>query len=53
MPIGPNGGHVRLCGACTKPHGIGEERPADGAAIVGSARVVEEIVNGARTVAFA
>jgi hypothetical protein len=32
---------------------IGEERLADGATIVGAARVVEEIVNGARTVAFA
>jgi uncharacterized protein len=48
-----NGGHVWLCGACTKPRGIGEERLADGATIVGAARVVEEIVNGARTVAFA
>jgi predicted peroxiredoxin len=48
-----NGGHVWLCGACTKPRGIGEERLADGATIVGAARVVEEIVNGARAVAFA
>jgi uncharacterized protein len=48
-----NGGHVWLCGACTKPRGIGEERLANGATIVGAARVVEEIVNGARTVAFA
>ncbi len=48
-----NGGQVWLCGACTKPRGIGEERLADGTTIVGAARVVEEIVNGARTVAFA
>lgn len=48
-----NGGHVWLCGACTKPRGIGEDQLADGATIVGAARVVEEIVNGARTVAFA
>ena len=48
-----NGGHVWLCGACTKPRGIGEGQLADGATIVGAARVVEEIVNGARTVAFA
>jgi predicted peroxiredoxin len=48
-----NGGHVWLCGACTKPRGIGEDHVADGATIVGAARVVEEIVNGARTVAFA
>jgi predicted peroxiredoxin len=48
-----NGGHVWLCGACTKPRGIGEDHLAEGATIVGAARVVEEIVNGARTVAFA
>jgi predicted peroxiredoxin len=48
-----HGGHVWLCGACTKPRGIGEDHLADGATIVGAARVVEEIVNGARTVAFA
>jgi predicted peroxiredoxin len=48
-----NGGQVWLCGACTKPRGIGEGQVADGATIVGAARVVEEIVNGARTVAFA
>lgn len=48
-----NGGQVWLCGACTKPRGIGEDHLAEGATIVGAARVVEEIVNGARTVAFA
>lgn len=48
-----NGGQVWLCAACTKPRGIGEEHLANGATIVGAARVVEEIVNGARTVAFA
>ena len=48
-----NGGRVWLCGACTKPRGITEDRLADGAAIVGAARVVEEIVGGAKTVAFA
>ena len=48
-----NGGSVWLCGACTKPRGIGEDHLAEGAMIVGAARVVEEIVNGARTVAFA
>ena len=48
-----NGGEVWLCGACTKPRGIGEERLAPGAKIVGAAKVVEEIVAGARTVAFA
>lgn len=48
-----NGGQVWLCGACAKPRGIGEESVAQGARIVGAAKVVEEIVAGARTVAFA
>ena len=48
-----NGGQVWLCGACTKPRGIGEESLAKGATIVGAAKVVEEVVAGARTVAFA
>lgn len=48
-----NTGKVWLCGACTKPRGITEEQLAEGASIVGAARVVEEVVAGARTVAFA
>ena len=48
-----NGGHVWLCGACTKPRGITDERLRLGSTIVGAARVVEEVVNGAKTVAFA
>ena len=48
-----NGGEVWLCGACAKARGIGEDRVAGGARIVGAAKVVEEIVAGARTVAFA
>jgi predicted peroxiredoxin len=48
-----NGGRIWLCGACTKPRGIGDDDLADGVTIVGAARVVEEIVNGARSVAFA
>jgi predicted peroxiredoxin len=48
-----NGGQVWLCGACTKPRGIGEEHVAAGAKIVGAAKVVEEVVAGARTIAFA
>lgn len=48
-----NGGRVWLCGACTKPRGIGDEQLAEGATIVGAAKVVEEIAGGARTVAFA
>jgi len=48
-----NGGQVWLCGACTKPRGITEVQLAKGATIVGAAKVVEEVVAGARTIAFA
>lgn len=48
-----NGGEVWLCGACTKPRNIGDDQLANGAKIVGAAFVVEEIVNGAKSVAFA
>jgi uncharacterized protein len=48
-----NGGQVWLCGACAKPRGITEEHLAKGATIVGAAKVVEAVVDGAKTVAFA
>ena len=48
-----NQGKVWLCGACAKPRGITEHQLAEGVTIVGAARVVEEVVAGARTVAFA
>jgi predicted peroxiredoxin len=48
-----NGGSVWLCGACTKPRGITQDQLSEGVKIVGAAKVVEEIVAGARTVAFA
>ena len=48
-----NSGKVWLCGACTKPRGITEEHLAKGVSIVGAAKVVEEIIGGAKTVAFA
>lgn len=48
-----NGGVVWLCGACTKPRDITEDKVAKGAMIVGAAKVVEEVVAGAKTVAFA
>jgi predicted peroxiredoxin len=48
-----NGGQVWLCGACTKPRGIGEDTVAKGSMIIGAAKVVEEVVAGAKTVAFA
>ncbi|HNM78713.1 MAG TPA: DsrE family protein [Tepidiformaceae bacterium] len=47
-----NGGEVWLCGACTKPRGIGEDA-IDKARIVGAAKVVEEVTLGAKTIAFA
>jgi predicted peroxiredoxin len=48
-----NGGKVWLCGACTKPRGIGEGEVAPGVTIVGAATIVEAIANGATPVAFA
>jgi uncharacterized protein len=48
-----NGGQVWLCGACTKPRAITEDMVTKGAVIIGAAKVVEEITNGAKTVAFA
>src|SRR5437870_9827365 len=48
-----NGGHVWLCGACTKPRGITEEQLVKGSTIVGAAKVVEEVISGAKTLAFA
>lgn len=48
-----NGGTVWLCGACTKPRNITEDQVAKGSMIIGAAKVVEEVVAGAKTVAFA
>jgi predicted peroxiredoxin len=47
-----NGGTIWGCGACTNPRGITEDDLIDGAVIVGAAKVVEEIANGAVPVAF-
>ena len=47
-----NGGKVWLCGACTKPRYITEEQLAQGATIVGAAKIVEEIAAGARATSF-
>jgi uncharacterized protein len=47
------GGEVWLCGVCTKPRDITEEGLAKGVQIVGAAKVVEEIVAGAKTATFA
>ncbi len=48
-----NGGEIWLCGVCTRPREIGEEMLADGARIVGAARVIEEVVQGAKTITYA
>jgi predicted peroxiredoxin len=48
-----NGGQIWLCGACTKPRGIGEEALAAGVKIVGAAKIVETIAAGATPIAFA
>ncbi len=42
------GGKVWLCGACTKPRGIAEGHLAEGATIVGAAKLVEELASGAK-----
>jgi uncharacterized protein len=48
-----NGGQVWLCGTCAKPRGITDDQLAEGARITGAARIIEEIINGARSIAFA
>lgn len=47
-----NGGEVWLCASCTKPRGITEDQLAKGASVVGAAFLVEQVVQGAKTVAF-
>ena len=48
-----NGGAIWLCGACTKPRGIGDEQLAGGVCIVGAARIIEATVAGSPAMAFA
>jgi predicted peroxiredoxin len=48
-----NGGEVWLCGACTKPRGITEDQVVKGATIIGAAKYVETIANGATPVTVA
>jgi predicted peroxiredoxin len=48
-----NGGEVWLCGACTKPRGIGEDQVGTGARIVGAGMVIEEVSGGAKMMSFA
>jgi predicted peroxiredoxin len=47
-----NGGEVWLCQTCAKPRGITEDTLVDGARIVGAAKLVEEVVGGARPVSI-
>lgn len=48
-----NGGEIWLCGSCTRPRGIDEGALAEGARIVGAARVIEEVIQGAKTITYA
>jgi uncharacterized protein len=48
-----NGGEIWLCGVCTRPREIGEAMLIEGAKIVGAARVIEEVVQGAKTITYA
>ena len=48
-----NGGEIWLCGVCTRPRGITEGDLIEGAKIVGAARVIEEVVQGAKTITYA
>lgn len=46
------GGEVWLCSACTSRRGITEDQLADGATIVGAARIVEALATGARSISL-
>jgi uncharacterized protein len=48
-----NGGEVWLCGVCTRPRGITEADLVDGVKIVGAAKVIEEVTQGAKTLTYA
>lgn len=47
-----NGGKVWVCGACTGPRDISADDLVEGAEIVTAANVIEELVNGAKTLGF-
>jgi uncharacterized protein len=47
-----NGGEIWLCGSCTKPRGIAEDRLVKGAKITGAAKVIEEVAAGAKTLTY-
>lgn len=48
-----NGGEIWLCGVCTRPRGITDDDLVEGVKIVGAAKVIEEVTQGARTVTYA
>ena len=48
-----NGGEVWLCGTCTRPREISDDQLREGAKIVGAAKVIEEVVAGAKTITYA
>jgi predicted peroxiredoxin len=48
-----NGGEVWLCGLCTRPRSITDEQCAEGAKIIGASKVIEEVVEGAKTIVYA
>jgi predicted peroxiredoxin len=48
-----NGGELWLCGICTRPRGISEDQLIKGAKIVGAAKVIEEVAQGAKTITYA
>jgi predicted peroxiredoxin len=48
-----NGGEVWLCGVCARPREITDEQLVKGAKIVGAAKVIEEVVLGAKTMTYA
>lgn len=47
------GGEIWLCSACTTKRGITEDDCIAGASIVGAARLVEELANGASSITLA
>jgi predicted peroxiredoxin len=48
-----NDGEIWLCQTCARPRGITEDMLVDGAKIVGAAKLVEEILGGAKPVTLA
>ena len=45
-----NGGQAWLCQTCAKPRGITEDMLLDGAKIVGAAKLIEQVVEGAKVI---